>query len=195
MARLLLVLLASSFPTLALAHVGMGSAQGLSQGLLHPLSGIDHVLVMVAVGVFAFQVGGRALWFVPLSFVGMMIVGGALGMSGVELPFAEIGIGLSVVVLGLVVALRLDLPVAGAMALVGLFAVFHGHAHGAEMPDTASGLGYGTGFVLATALLHVAGIELGLLIGRAGTAYGKHVTRTAGGAMTLAGAAILAGML
>lgn len=195
MVRLLLASVASFFPTLAFAHVGIGDTQGFSHGFLHPLSGIDHVLVMVAVGVLAAERGGRALWLVPTSFVGMMVLGGALGMSGVEVPFVEVGIGVSVVVLGLVVAFGLDLPVAAAMALVGLFAIFHGHAHGAEMPETASGLGYGMGFVVATALLHVAGIGLGLLIGRTEATSGRRVTQVAGGVMTLAGAAILTGVL
>lgn len=195
MSRLLLAFAATLLPSFAFAHVGVGDAQGFSHGFMHPLGGIDHILVMVAVGLLAARLGERALWLVPISFVAMMIVGGALGMAGIELPFVEIGIGLSVVVLGLVVAFRFALPVAAAMALVGFFAIFHGHAHGAEMPETASGLGYGLGFVIATAILHAAGIGLGLLIGRAGASDGKRVTQVAGGAMTLAGAAILTGFL
>lgn len=195
MVRLVLALFVSLAPTVASAHVGVGDTQGFSHGFLHPLSGIDHILVMVAVGVLAAQLGGRALWALPLAFIGMMIVGGAGGMSGVEVPFVEIGIGVSVVVLGLFVAFGLDVPVAAAMALVGLFAIFHGHAHGAEMPETASGVGYGMGFVVATALLHGTGIGLGLLIGRAGATYGRRIAQVAGGAMTLAGAAILTGVL
>ena len=144
--------------TAAQAHTGVGGTAGFAHGFAHPLGGIDHVLVMVAVGLFAAQLGGRALWLVPLSFVSVMMAGGALGMAGVAMPFVEIGIGLSVVVLGLAVAFGLHLPTAAAMALVGLFAIFHGHAHGAEMPESASGLAYGAGFVLATALLHALGI-------------------------------------
>lgn len=125
----------------------------------------------------------------------MMAVGGALGISGVEVPFVEIGIGLSVVVLGLVVAFGFNPPVAAAMALVGFFAIFHGHAHGAEMPETASGLAYGAGFMVATAVLHVIGIGLGLLIGTAGQTYGRRINQVAGGAMALAGVAILGGAL
>ncbi len=124
--------------TAAHAHTGVGSTAGLLHGFAHPLGGIDHVLVMVAVGLFAAQLGGPALWLVPLSFVSLMILGGIFGMAAVGLPFVEIGIGLSVVVLGFAVAFRLHIPIALAMALVGLFAIFHGYAHGAEMPESAS---------------------------------------------------------
>lgn len=181
--------------TAAHAHPMVGNAAGFAPGFAHPLSGLDHVLVMVAVGLFATRLGGRALWLVPLSFIAMMVLGGVLGMAGVGLPFVEIGIGLSVVVIGLAVAFGFHLPTAVAMALVGLFAVFHGHAHGAEMPETASGLAYGAGFVLATALLHALGIGTGLGLGRTGAAVGPRALRTAGSAMALAGAAILAGYL
>ena len=153
------------------------------------------VLAMVAVGLFAAQLGGRALWLVPLSFVSVMSLGGILGMAGIGLPFVEIAIGLSVVVLGLAVACGIHLPTAAAMALVGLFAIFHGHAHGAEMPETASGLAYGAGFALATALLHATGIVIGLGTGRAGAAIGRRALQTAGSAMALAGIAILTGYL
>jgi urease accessory protein len=113
-------------------------------------------------------------------------------MIGIELPFVEIGIALSVVVLGLCVAMGLHLPTAAAMALVGLFAIFHGHAHGAEMPESTSGFEYAAGFVIATAILHACGIGLGLLLGRFGKAHGLQIVRFAGGAMTLAGIVILA---
>ena len=123
------------------AHTGVGSTMGFTHGFGHPFSGLDHILAMVAVGLFAANLGGRALWLVPLSFVAMMAVGGALGVAGIDMPFVEIGIAASVIVLGLAVAMQWNLPVAGAMALVGFFALFHGHAHGAEMPVDASGLG------------------------------------------------------
>lgn len=126
---------------------------------------------MVAVGLFAAHLGGRSLWLVPLSFVAMMmIVGGEIGMTGAALPFVELGIGTSVVVLGMVVATRLDAATTLAMALVGFFAIFHGHAHGAEMPETVSGLQYAAGFVVATAAVHATGVFLGLFICRAGRA-------------------------
>jgi len=181
--------------TAAHAHTGVGSTAGLAHGFVHPLGGIDHVLVMVAVGLFAVHLGGRALWLVPLSFISMMILGGAFGMAGIGLPFAEIGIGLSVVVLGLAVAFEFHLPTAAAMALVGLFAIFHGHAHGAEMPETVSGLAYGAGFGAATVLLHAAGIGIGLGFGRIGAVLGRRALQTTGGAMALAGVVILAGYL
>jgi urease accessory protein len=149
---------------------------------------------MVAVGAFAARLGGRALWIVPSAFVAMMAVGGFIGLEGVPLPFVETGIALSVVVLGLAVALRWKLPVAAASALVGLFAIFHGHAHGGEMPVDASGLSYALGFMLATALLHVAGIWLGLAIGKIG-ARSKLVLQAGGGATALAGVALLGGYL
>jgi len=181
--------------TAAQAHTGVGDAIGFVHGLTHPISGIDHVLAMVAVGLFAAHLGGRALWLVPLAFVAMMAVGGAFGMAGANLPFVEIGLGLSVVVLGVAVATGFHLPTAGAMALVGFFAVFHGHAHGAEMPEFASGLEYGLGFVLATATLHASGISLGLLIGRLSDAYGDRILQVTGSAMALAGIGILTGYM
>jgi urease accessory protein len=147
---------------------------------------------MVAVGLLAALIGGRALWLVPTSFVAMMALGGALGMAGIGIPFVEIGIALSVVVLGAAVALRADMPVVAAMALVGLFAIFHGHAHGAEIPDTVSGFEYGIGFVLAAALLHVAGIGLGLAIERMSANRAARVAQLTGGGMAVAGVVLLA---
>ena len=177
------------------AHTGIGDTQGFAHGFAHPALGIDHVLVMVAVGLFAARLGGRALWLVPLSFVAMMAVGGALGAAGGGLPLIETGIALSVVILGIAVAARLRLPIAAALGLVGCFALFHGQAHGAELPDTASGLAYGVGFLLATGCLHAVGIGLGLAIGKPGEAFGNRVLRAAGSAMALVGVVILAGSL
>jgi len=197
MARLsglaLALLLAAA--TAAQAHTGIGDTNGFAHGFGHPISGIDHVLAMVAVGLFAVHLGGRALWLVPAAFVSMMAAGGGLGMAGVSLPFVEIGIGLSVVVLGIAVAAGCHLPTAAAMTLVGFFAVFHGHAHGAEMPDSMSGFEYGAGFILATAALHAAGIGLGLLIARLSENRGNRVLRMTGSAMALAGIGILVGYL
>lgn len=190
MLRLLLVLTAAAAPTAAFAHPGGAGAHGLSDGFLHPLGGLDHVLAMVAVGLLAAQIGGRALWCVPLAFVGMMLVGGAAGLAGLSLPFAEVGIDLSVLMLGLVLAFGWAPPLVGAMGLVGFFALFHGHAHAVEMPADAAALPYAAGFVAATALLHAAGIALGLGIGRAAA---RPASRLAGCAISLAGAALLAG--
>jgi len=189
-----LTIAAALLPATAFAHPGHVEAGGFAHGFLHPMSGLDHILAMVAVGAFAVGIGGRALWMVPAAFVAMMAVGGFLGMEGVRLPLVEIGIATSVIVLGLAVALRWKLPVAVASALVGLFAIFHGHAHGAEMPVDASGLGYAVGFMLATASLHVMGIGLGLAVGKVG-ARSQLVLRAGGGVMALAGFALLGGYL
>jgi urease accessory protein len=154
-------------PTIAFAHPGHDGAS-LFSGFLHPLGGTDHIIAMVAVGLLAARLGGRALWLVPASFVATMAVAGLAGMAGAGLPYVETGIALSVVVLGLIAVLGVAMPVAVAMGLVAFFAVFHGYAHGVEMPDTASGLAYGAGFVAATALLHGVGIGLGLAIAQFG---------------------------
>ena len=179
----------------ALAHPGHGDAAGFAHGFMHPLGGLDHVLAMVAVGLFAAHLGGRALWLVPAAFVAVMAAGGALGIAGIAVPFVETGIALSVVVLGLAVALRVSVPLLAAMALVGLFAIFHGYAHGAEMPVDASGAGYAAGFLAATALLHGIGIAIGLTVGKLGDLAGRRAVQIAGGAMALAGIAILAGAI
>jgi urease accessory protein len=175
-------------PTIALAHTGHAETTELMYGIAHPISGIDHVLAMVAVGLLSAHLGGRALWLVPLTFVGVMMVGGALGMARIQLPFAEVGIGLSVIVLGLAVAFRFNLPTLAAMALVGFFAVFHGYVHGVELPAAASRLPYAVGFVGAMALLQGVGVVVGLLIGR-------RVVQAGGGAMAVLGIAILSGLL
>jgi len=180
-----------AIPGAALAHPGH-DAGGFAHGVMHPLGGLDHVLAMVAVGLYAALLGGRALWLVPATFVGVMAIGGAVGAAGYPLPYTEIGIALSVIVLGLAVALRASLPTLAAMALVGLFAIFHGHAHGAEMPADAAAVSYATGFMLATALLHGAGIAIGLAAGRLAERGGWRVAQVAGGAMALAGVALLA---
>jgi urease accessory protein len=195
MIRTLFTFVLVLLPSLASAHTGVGDPNGFAHGFGHPLSGLDHILAMVAVGMFAAHLGGRALWLVPLSFVGMMAVSGAFGMAGGDVPLVEIGIGLSIVVLGLAVALNLNIPVIGAMGFVCLVAIFHGHAHGAEMPEDASGLAYGFGFVLATILLHGIGIGLGILIEHFGETYQRLFSRVAGGAMAAVGLAILGGAL
>jgi urease accessory protein len=175
-------------PTAAWAHPGHDATLGFGAGFVHPATGLDHVLAMIAVGLFAANLGGRALWAVPLSFVSVMAVGGALGAGGIAVPYVEAGIAISVIVLGLAVALRWKAPVAGAMALVGLFAIFHGHAHGAEMPVDAVGFEYGLGFILATALLHGAGIVAAHLAG-SGAAV---LVRLGGAGVTAAGLVLLA---
>lgn len=190
-----LALVAVAVPTIASAHPGHEGAPGFVHGFLHPLGGLDHILAMVAVGLFAARLGGRALWLVPASFVGAMAVAGVAGMSGFALPYVEAGIALSILVLGAAIALEMTMPVAAAMGLVAFFAVFHGYAHGVEMPETVSGLAYGAGFVAATAALHGLGIGLGLGIGRGSEVVSRRVLQVGGGVAALAGAALLAGAM
>lgn len=151
-------------PSLAHAHIGGGSTSGFGAGLNHPLGGLDHILAMIAVGIWAAQVGGRAVWAVPSAFVGMMMVGGLLGISGAHVPFVEQGIILSVLMLGVLIAAAVRMPLLASMIVVGMFAVFHGHTHGTEIPSAASGFAYGAGFVFATATLHMAGIGLAIIL-------------------------------
>ena len=193
--RALLALLLIALPSAAFAHTGHGDAAGFIHGFMHPVGGLDHVLAMVAVGIFACVLGGRALWLVPLSFVAMMTVGFGLGLGHVDVPFVELGIALSSVVIGGVAALGRPVPVVAASALVGVFAIFHGHAHGAEMPVGASGLEYAAGFVAATALLHLAGIGAAMGTGKLVGKYGKTVAQVAGGVFALGGIGVLAGWI
>ncbi|MBI5438671.1 MAG: HupE/UreJ family protein [Nitrosomonadales bacterium] len=157
-----LSVMAGLLPSFAYAHVGVGEASGFMHGLMHPTSGLDHICAMLAVGIWAAQMGGRSVWAVPLAFVGVMALGGTLPMLGIGLPFVEQGIVLSVLLLGVLIAASIRLPLWLSSGMVGLFALWHGHAHGAEMPELASGIEYALGFLLATALLHVAGIAFSL---------------------------------
>lgn len=190
-----LALTAVLTPTLAFAHTGVGDTHGFVHGFMHPVTGLDHILAMVTVGILAWQLGGRALWALPTAFLGAMAIGGALGVAGVDLPFVELGIALSVVVLGGAVALGIKAPLAFAIGLAGFFAIFHGHAHGTEMPDDAGGLAYGVGFMLGTTLLHLAGIATGFLAGRLAESRGQSCVRGAGGLICLAGLLIATGIL
>lgn len=156
----------AALPAVALAHPGHGPEAGFAAGALHPLSGLDHVAVMVAVGLLAARLGGRALWLLPLSFLTLMTVGGALAMAGAAVPFTEAMIAVSVVAMLAALILRWTPPAPAAAAMVGAFALFHGLAHGAEMPGNASGVVFASGFVLATALLHGLGLAAGLFISR-----------------------------
>jgi urease accessory protein len=177
-------------PTAAFAHTGVGEAHGFVSGFAHPLGGLDHILAMVTVGIFAWQLGGRALWLVPGSFVLAMAAGATLGMAGIPLPFVEFVVAASVIVLGAVVAFARGAPIAIAMGIVALFAIFHGHAHGSEMPLDAAGGAYAAGFMLATALLHAAGIALGCAIGR--VADGRAGYQLGGALVALSGLVLLA---
>lgn len=178
----LLVFLALASP--ALAHVEEGAAAGLLAGLSHPISGLDHVLAMLAVGLWGAQLGSPALWVLPVAFPMMMAVGGMLGLIGVPLPGVEIGIAVSAIVLGAMVLTEAKPSLPVAMALVGAFALFHGHAHGTELPDGQSGLTYSIGFVIATGCLHLLGIVIGLVHR---WPWGRTFLRLAGAAIAAAG--------
>jgi urease accessory protein len=182
-------------PQLAFAHVGLGDAHDALHGFSHPLSGLDHMLAMVSVGLLAVNLGGRAVWAVPTSFVAMMIMGGVLGMAGLSLPLNEVGIGFSVLVLGSIIALSMRLPVSIAMALAATFALFHGFAHGAEMPENSSGLLFASGFVVSTLLLHGIGIALGMGIARLSQAASRMTLKIGGGAIALVGVALVSGVI
>lgn len=188
-ARLLAAAALSALAMPAWAHTGVTPhVHGIMAGVAHPLGGLDHVLAMVAVGLWAGLVGGRASWAWPAAFVAAMVVAAGAGLTGFELPMAEIAIAASVFALGLAVALGLRAPVVVGAAVCGLFAVAHGWAHGAEMPADAAGLAYGVGFVAATVALHAVGLALaGLSL--------RHLpvwaARIAGGTVALAGVALL----
>lgn len=163
------------------AHEATGVAGGFTSGFLHPLFGWDHVAAMVAVGLWGAFLKNPAIWLLPVVFPLVMAFGGALGVIGVPLPGVEIGIALSALVLGAMVLFAVRPPLWVAVALVGAFAIFHGHAHGTELPEAANPLAYSIGFVLCTGLLHLCGIAFGLL------------TRwPAGGALVRAGGAVIA---
>ena len=172
----------------AAAHTG-DDVGGFVAGILHPLFGLDHVIAMVAVGLWGAFLGAPAIWLLPVVFPLVMAAGGVLGVAGVELPMVETGIAASALVLGLMVALAVRPPLWVAAVLVGAFAVFHGHAHGTELPEAASPLAYSLGFVLATGALHVTGIAFGLL---RRWAPGRTAIRAAGAAIALGGLAFLA---
>jgi urease accessory protein len=183
-------------PALAQAHPGHGEAHSFMGGFSHPLSGFDHILAMVAVGLWAAQLGGRAMYLVPAAFVSLMTVGGAMGMAGINLPMfpnnsmVEAGIMVSILVFGLLIATAVRLPTVAGMTIVGLFALFHGHSHGTELPAGATGATYAIGFILATALLHACGIGLGLLAQKTLPA---PAIRFAGAAIVLAGICLWVG--
>ncbi len=173
----------------ALAHSGSMSG-GFVGGFAHPLFGPDHVVAMVAVGLWGAFLGVPAIWLLPVVFPLVMAAGGVLGILGVPLPAVETGIAISAVVLGMMVALAARPPLWVAAALVGIFAIFHGHAHGTELPPGADVVAYSVGFVVATGLLHLSGIAFGLL---ARWPAGRFAVRAAGGAIALAGLAFLSG--
>lgn len=168
----------------ASAHEQVGAAAGFVSGLAHPVSGLDHVLAMISVGLWGAQLGAPAIWLLPVTFPMVMACGGFLGLVGVQIPGVEIGVAASALLLGALVASEARPPLAVAATLVGLFAIFHGHAHGAELPAGQSGLTYSIGFVTATGCLHAAGIALGLLHR---WSWGRWALRGAGAAVAAAG--------
>jgi urease accessory protein len=181
-----LVLLLAALP--AGAHTADGVAGGFISGFLHPVAGWDHVIAMVAVGLWGAFLGRPAVWLLPVVFPLVMALGGALGVVGVPLPGVEVGIALSAVVLGAMVAFAARPPLWVAALIVGAFAIFHGHAHGTELPEAASPIAYSLGFVVATGLLHAAGIAFSLVTR---WAQGRHLVRGAGGAIGALGAYFL----
>jgi len=178
-------------PSAALAHPGLEHIHGAISGFAHPFTGLDHMLVTVAIGVLAAQLGGRALSLVPLAFIATMAAAGALAIAGYEIPHVEGGIALSALAVGAAIALRLNVTTATATTAAALFAVFHGQAHGVEMPPSLSGLGYGVGFIAATALLHGVGMGGFLLIARPQSLAGQAAMRIIGAIAALAGTMML----
>lgn len=157
-AMLLLMLL---WAQIAFAHPQAGEAKGFLTGFRHPISGLNHVLAMVAVGLWGAQLGSPAIWLLPVAFPMVMAFGGMLGLMGVPLPGVEYGIAASAILLGAAVLFEMRPPLVLAAVLVGIFAIFHGHAHGTELPPGQSGLLYSMGFVIATGCLHAVGISIG----------------------------------
>jgi urease accessory protein len=172
----------------ALAHVQQGQAAGFVAGLLHPVSGLDHVLAMVAVGLWGAQLGMPAIWLLPVTFPLVMALGGFLGLVGVPLPGVEIGVAASGLLLGASVAMQWRPPLWLAATIVGVFAVFHGYAHGTELPPGESGLLYSVGFVVATGCLHAAGVMIGLVHR---WQWGRTALSAAGAGIALAGIVFL----
>ena len=168
----------------AFAHVGQSEAFGLLTGFIHPLSGMDHVLAMVAVGLWGAQLGAPAIWVLPVAFPLVMAIGGLLGFLGVPIPGIEYGIAASAIMLGAAVAFEVRPPIVVAALLVGLFAIFHGHAHGIELPPGESALLYSMGFVIATGCLHAIGIGIGTVHRQP---WGAKLLRAAGTAVAAGG--------
>ncbi|HWW08432.1 HupE/UreJ family protein [Collimonas sp.] len=176
----------------AFAHPGHPDAFGFNDGFIHPFSGIDHLLAMLAVGLWAAQNKRSALWVLPLVFPLTMVLGALLALAGLQLPGVETGIAASVAVLGLLIAFAIRMPVWASAAVVSVFALFHGYAHGSELPHGASALWYGVGFVAATALLHLAGLAIGLV---AGQKMAAQAVRVGGLAIAAVGGYLLSGAI
>ncbi len=184
-------LLALAVAGAAHAHTGEGDTNGFVSGFFHPVLGWDHVIAMVAVGLWGARLGAPALWLLPVVFPLVMALGGAAGIAGLPLPHVETGIAASGVVLGLLIAFAVRAPLGVAALIVGIFAIFHGYAHGAELPQAANPFAYAAGFVIATGLLHLAGIALGAL---SSLRFGPTLIRAAGGIIAATGFAFLLGV-
>lgn len=176
------------WPSFAYAHVGIDAQSGWVHGFIHPLGGWDHILTMAGVGLWATQMGRSAIWQVPLIFVAVMILGGAVGMIALPFPYAEAGIIISLLVFGILIAAQIRLPLFISIFVVSVFAFCHGYAHGAEMPHHVPGLTYAVGFVSATALLHACGIAIAVLTSHRGRA---QLLRPVGVVVALYGSSIL----
>ena len=181
-------------PGVAYAHDGSNVPfGGFLSGLVHPVLGFDHLLAMLSVGILSAQIGGRAIWTVPATFVSVMALGGALGLIDIGLTSTELGIAASLVLLGLIIAAERKLPILLAMAGVGFFAIFHGYAHGTEMPTTAEPVLYAAGFLTGTALIHIAGLVIGDIAKHYES--GKIVLRVGGGVISMIGVLFIFGVL
>jgi urease accessory protein len=180
------------FAGVANAHESAGIAGGFTSGFMHPVLGWDHVIAMVAVGLWGAFLGSPAIWMLPVVFPLVMAIGGALGVMAMPVPAVETGIAVSAIVLGAMVAFAVRPPIWIAAVIVAAFAIFHGHAHGTELPGAANPLAYSLGFVIATGLLHIAGIAFGMMVR---WPYGKVAVRAGGSVIALAGAGFLAGIL
>ncbi len=190
-APLLLTLMTFSLATPAFAHTEGGVAGGFVSGFSHPILGWDHVVAMVAVGLWGAFLERRATWLLPVVFPLVMSVGGAMGVVGIPLPAVETGIAASAIVLGCMIAFAVRPPLPVAAIIVGAFAIFHGHAHGTELPESSNAIAYSVGFVLSTGMLHLAGIGFGFLIRYP---KGRVAVRVAGGVIALVGLAFLTGL-
>src|SRR5262245_48399145 len=179
-----LAILIGLWPASAFAHVEKGEASGLVTGFLHPISGLDHVLAMVAVGLWGAQLGAPAIWVLPVAFPLVMAMGGMLGLMGVPLPGIEYGIATSAMLLGAAVMFEVRASVFVTALLVGIFAIFHGHAHGTELPPGQSALLYSMGFVIATGCLHALGIGTGAIHR---WTWGQKILRAAGAVVAMGG--------
>lgn len=188
---ILLVFMISAAPA-AVAHTGEGLTGGFLSGFVHPVRGWDHVAAMVAVGLWGTFLGRPAIWVLPVVFPLVMALGGAAGVLGLPLPGVETGIALSSVILGALILGKVRMPLWSAAVIIGVFAIFHGYAHGIELPTAANPVSFAVGFVVATGLLHLAGIALGLVTT---LPRGEVFVRAAGGLITMAGAGFLLGII